>query len=174
VINTITACRHRAMQRRVTCKLRLTRLRQVETDECGRAARSSSCATATPWRNMPGRARRGAAAVIIYSDPKDDGYYRGDAYPKGPWRPASGTQRGSVGYMFQFPGDPTTPGVASLPSLPDSKRVPPNESAQLSKIPVTPLSYADASPILEHLARPASPREWQGARVTIISQTRRR
>src|SRR3989442_11946815 len=106
---------------------------------------------------------RGAAAVIIYSDPKDDGYYRGDAYPKGPWRPASGTQRGSVGYMFQFPGDPTTPGVASVPSLPDSKRVPPAESAQLSKIPVTPLSYADASPILEHLAGPASPREWQGA-----------
>ena len=106
---------------------------------------------------------RGAAAVIIYSDPKDDGYYRGDAYPKGPWRPASATQRGSVGYMFQFPGDPTTPGVASVPSLPDSKRVPPAESAQLSKIPVTPLSYADASPILEHLAGPASPREWQGA-----------
>ena len=48
----------------------------------------------------------GAAAVIIYSDPKDDGYYRGDAYPKGPWRPPSGVQRGSVGYMFQFPGKP--------------------------------------------------------------------
>jgi N-acetylated-alpha-linked acidic dipeptidase len=106
---------------------------------------------------------RGAAGVIIYSDPKDDGYYRGDAYPKGPWRPASSTQRGSVGYMFQFPGDPTTPGIASVPSLPDSKRVPPGESAQLSKVPVTPLSYADASPILEHLGGPASPREWQGA-----------
>ena len=106
---------------------------------------------------------RGAAAVLIYSDPKDDGYYRGDAYPKGPWRPASGTQRGSVGYMFQFPGDPTTPGVASVPSLPDSKRVPVAESAQLPKIPVTPLSYADASPILAHLAGPPSPREWQGA-----------
>jgi N-acetylated-alpha-linked acidic dipeptidase len=106
---------------------------------------------------------RGAAAVIIYSDPKDDGYYRGDAYPKGPWRPASGVQRGSVGFMFQFPGDPTTPGIASTPNLPDAKRISPAESEQLPKIPVTPLSYADASPILEHLGGPQSPREWQGA-----------
>jgi N-acetylated-alpha-linked acidic dipeptidase len=106
---------------------------------------------------------RGAAGVIIYSDPKDDGYYRGDAYPQGPWRPASAVQRGSIGFMFQFPGDPTTPGVASTPGLPDSKRVPPSESEQLARIPVTPLSYADASPILEHLGGPASPREWQGA-----------
>jgi N-acetylated-alpha-linked acidic dipeptidase len=106
---------------------------------------------------------RGAAGVIIYSDPKDDGYYRGDPYPKGPWRPASSVQRGSVGFMFQFPGDPTTPGVASTPSLPDSKRVSPADSEQMPKIPITPLSYADASPILEHLAGPLSPREWQGA-----------
>jgi N-acetylated-alpha-linked acidic dipeptidase len=106
---------------------------------------------------------RGAAGLIIYSDPKDDGFYRGDAYPKGPWRPASGVQRGSIGYMFQFPGDPTTPGVASTPSLADSKRISPGQSEQLPKIPVTPLSYADASPILEHLTGPSSPREWQGA-----------
>ncbi len=106
---------------------------------------------------------RGAAGVIIYSDPKDDGYYRGDPYPKGPWRPASGVQRGSIGYMFQFPGDPTTPGIAATPTLPDSKRVSPADSGQLPKIPVTPLSYADAQPILENLGGPDSPREWQGA-----------
>src|SRR3984957_6352970 len=65
--------------------------------------------------------------------------------------------------MFQFPGDPTTPGVASVPSLPDSARIPPEQSAQLPKIPTTPLSYADAWPILEHLGGPDSPRYWQGA-----------
>ena len=105
----------------------------------------------------------GAAGVIIYSDPADDGWKRGDKYPKGPWRPDTGVQRGSVGYMFQFAGDPTTPGIASVPSLPDSKRTPPEQSAQLPKIPTTPISYADAWPILDHLGGPESPRDWQGA-----------
>jgi len=105
----------------------------------------------------------GAAGVLIYSDPYDDGWRRGDKYPQGPWRPDTGVQRGSVGYMFQFPGDPTTPGIASTPDLPDSKRTPPEQSAQLPKIPSTPLSYADAWPILEHLGGPDSPREWQGS-----------
>jgi N-acetylated-alpha-linked acidic dipeptidase len=68
---------------------------------------------------------RGAAGVLIYSDPADDGWKRGDKYPQGPWRPDSGVQRGSVGYMFQYSGDPTTPGVASTPSLPDAQRTPP-------------------------------------------------
>jgi N-acetylated-alpha-linked acidic dipeptidase len=106
---------------------------------------------------------RGAAGVIIYSDPFDDGWRRGDKYPDGPWRPDTGVQRGSVGYMFEFPGDPTTPGVASLPSLPENKRLAPARSAQMPKIPVTPLSYHDASPILQHLGGPDSPREWQGS-----------
>jgi N-acetylated-alpha-linked acidic dipeptidase len=105
----------------------------------------------------------GAAGVLIYSDPFDDGWRRGDKYPDGPWRPDTGVQRGSVGYMFEFPGDPTTPGVASLPSLPESKRTLPEQSAQMPKIPVTPLSYHDASPILQHLGGPDSPREWQGS-----------
>ena len=106
---------------------------------------------------------RGAAGVLIYSDPADDGWKRGDKYPRGPWRPDTGVQRGSIGYMFEFAGDPTTPGIASVPSLPDSQRTPPDKSAQLPKIPTTPLSYADAWPILEHLSGPESPRDWQGA-----------
>ena len=107
--------------------------------------------------------QRGAAAVILYSDPQQDGYFQGDTYPKGPWRPQGAVQRGSVGYMFEFPGDPTTPGVASVPSLPDSARIPPQRSAEVPKIPVTPLSAEDATPILQNLSGPQSPRAWQGA-----------
>ncbi len=105
----------------------------------------------------------GAAGVIIYSDPADDGWRRGDKYPDGPWRPDTGVQRGSVGYMFEFPGDPTTPGVASVAELPESRRISPEQSAQMPKIPVTPLSYHDVWPVLQHLSGPDSPREWQGA-----------
>jgi N-acetylated-alpha-linked acidic dipeptidase len=105
----------------------------------------------------------GASGLLIYSDPADDGWRRGDSYPRGPWRPATGVQRGSIGFMFEFPGDPTTPGVASLPSLRDDERVRPDRSAQLPKIPTTPLSYADAWPILENLGGLDSPRQWQGA-----------
>jgi len=105
----------------------------------------------------------GAAGVIIYSDPADDGWRRGDKYPEGPWHPDTGVQRGSVGYMFEFPGDPTTPGVASLPALPDSQRISPQQSAQMPRVPVTPMSYHDIWPVLQHLGGPDSPREWQGA-----------
>jgi N-acetylated-alpha-linked acidic dipeptidase len=105
----------------------------------------------------------GAAGVIIYSDPWDDGYFKGDSYPKGPWRPETAVQRGSIQYMFKYPGDPTTPGFASLPSLPDSQRVPPEQAVDMPKIPTTPLSYGDAAPILQNLGGPETPREWQGA-----------
>src|SRR5579871_4382860 len=106
---------------------------------------------------------RGAAGVIIYSDPADDGWTRGDKYPQGPWRPDTGVQRGSIGYMFEYPGDPTTPGFASTPELPETKRIAPAAAAALGKVPTTPLSYHDIWPILENLGGPDSPREWQGA-----------
>ncbi len=105
----------------------------------------------------------GAAGVILYSDPWDDGYFKGDKYPKGPWRPDTGVQRGSVQYLFKYPGDPTTPGIASVPDLPAEKRTPPEKAIDLPRIPVTPLSYADATPILQNLGGPESPRSWQGA-----------
>jgi N-acetylated-alpha-linked acidic dipeptidase len=104
----------------------------------------------------------GAAGVLIYSDPLEDGFFKGDPYPKGPWRPANGVQRGSIGYSFNLPGDPTTPGIASVPGLPPSQRIPPQQ-AEMPKVPATPLSWADAEPILKHLTGPESPREWQGA-----------
>lgn len=106
---------------------------------------------------------RGAAGVIIYSDPMDDGYFKGDPYPKGPSRPATAVQRGSIGYMFEYPGDPTTPGIASLPTLPASRRTAPERVSMLPRVPTTPLSYADARPILQNLAGSESPRDWQGA-----------
>ncbi len=107
--------------------------------------------------------QNGAAGVIIYSDPADDGYFRGDKYPNGPWRPASGVQRGSVQYLFKYSGDPTTPGVASEPNLPADKRVAMKDNPDVPKIPSTPLSYKDAAPILEALGGPDTPRSWQGA-----------
>jgi len=107
--------------------------------------------------------RYGAAGVIIYSDPADDGYYRGDMYPVGAFRPETGVQRGSVQFMFEYPGDPTTPGIASTADLPDTKRVAPENATSQPKIMATPLSYHDASPILQNLGGPAVPHEWQGA-----------
>jgi N-acetylated-alpha-linked acidic dipeptidase len=107
--------------------------------------------------------QHGAAGVLIYSDPMDDGYFRGDKYPKGPWRPDTGVQRGSVQYLFNYPGDATTPGIASTPDLPASKRLPLSQVTNMPSIPSEPLSYADAAPILEHLGGPNVPRGWQGA-----------
>jgi N-acetylated-alpha-linked acidic dipeptidase len=107
--------------------------------------------------------QRGAAGVIIYSDPADDGYFQGDKYPNGPWRPDTGVQRGSVQYMFKYPGDATTPGIASTPNLPAEKRLRTTQLTSLPTIPSMPLSYHDAAPILENLGGPVAPREWQGA-----------
>lgn len=103
----------------------------------------------------------GAKGVLIYSDPADDGYFRGDSYPKGPYRPASGVQRGSVEFLPIYPGDPETPDVASTPGLPDSQRT--KNPVDLSSIPSNPLSYKDAEPILKALDGPAVPDGWQGA-----------
>jgi N-acetylated-alpha-linked acidic dipeptidase len=100
-----------------------------------------------------------AAGLIIYSDPNDDGYHAGDAYPNGPWRPESGVQRGSVLYIFEYPGDPTTP---DGPSVEGADRIAAFEAKNMPRIPVLPISYADARVILENLGGPAAPREWQG------------
>jgi N-acetylated-alpha-linked acidic dipeptidase len=107
--------------------------------------------------------QRGAAGVIIYSDPADDGYFQGDKYPHGPWRPDTGVQRGSVQYMFKYPGDATTPDVASTLGLPASRRLPLSQVSSLPTIPSMPISYHDAAPILENMGGPVAPREWQGA-----------
>jgi N-acetylated-alpha-linked acidic dipeptidase len=106
----------------------------------------------------------GAAGVLIYSDPADDGYFRGDVYPKGPWRPDTAVQRGSIQFLPIYPGDPTTPGIAATPDLPASKRIPADKlQANQPSIPTNPLSYKDAAPILKALGGDESPREWQGA-----------
>jgi N-acetylated-alpha-linked acidic dipeptidase len=105
--------------------------------------------------------QRGAIGVIIYSDPQDDGYYKGDAWPIGPWRPETGVQRGSVQYLFKYPGDPQTPGVASTPDLPAGSRVSGDDNQP--HIVSIPLSYHDASPILQALKGPGVPQGWQGA-----------
>jgi N-acetylated-alpha-linked acidic dipeptidase len=106
----------------------------------------------------------GAAGVLIYSDPADDGYFRGDVYPKGPWRPDTAVQRGSIQFLPIYPGDPTTPGIAATPDLPASRRIAADKlQSNQPSIPTNPLSYKDAAPILKALGGDESPREWQGA-----------
>ena len=102
---------------------------------------------------------QGAVGLIIYSDPADDGYLKGDVYPKGPWRSADAIQRGTVKYIFQYAGDPLTPGWASTK---DAHRIPISEAIDLPKIPVAPLAYRDAEPLLKMLAGPNVPKGWQG------------
>ncbi len=114
------------------------------------------------WRGIKVKvaAEHGAIACLIYSDPHEDGYFEGDLYPKGPMRPWEGVQRGSVMDMPLYPGDPLSPGWASEKG---AKRLSLSEAKSLMKIPVLPLSYADAKPILEQLTGPLVPREWRGA-----------
>ncbi|WP_336515576.1 transferrin receptor-like dimerization domain-containing protein [Pollutibacter soli] len=113
------------------------------------------------WRGIKPKlaAFHGAIGCLIYSDPLDDGYGAGDAYPKGPYRPGDGAQRGSVMDMPVTPGDPTTPGFASTP---DAKRLSVAESPTIMKIPVLPISWEDAKPLLESLQGPVAPDEWRG------------
>ncbi|MDQ2938302.1 MAG: M28 family metallopeptidase [Acidobacteriota bacterium] len=101
----------------------------------------------------------GAAGLLIYSDPADDGYMQGDVYPKGPWRPASSAQRGSVQFLFQAPGDPLTPGRPSIPGVPRLKM---EELTGLPRIPVQPISYGDAKRLLEPMRGPVRPKDFQG------------
>jgi N-acetylated-alpha-linked acidic dipeptidase len=104
----------------------------------------------------------GAKGVLIYSDPADDGYYRGDVYPKGPYRPETAVQRGSVQFLPIYPGDAQTPGVASTPELAAEERLTETRGNE-PNIPSNPISYGDAMPILKCLDGPESPRNWQGA-----------
>jgi N-acetylated-alpha-linked acidic dipeptidase len=113
------------------------------------------------WRGVKAKvaAEHGAAGCLIYSDPADDGYASGETFPSGAWRPADGVQRGSV-MDTQYPGDPLTPGTASLP---DAKRIARQDAQTITRIPVLPISHADAQPLLEALAGRVAPARWRGA-----------
>ncbi len=113
------------------------------------------------WRGIKPKvaAEHGALGCLIYSDPRDDGYQAGDVFPQGPWRPADGVQRGSVMDMPLYPGDPLTPGVGATRG---AKRLPLASAATLTKIPVLPISYGDAQPLLAAVRGPVAPREWRG------------
>lgn len=100
-----------------------------------------------------------AAGLLIYSDPQDDGYVVGDVYPRGPWRPLSAVQRGSVLYTQIYPGDPLTPGVAATPG---ASRIKPADAESLPHIPTAPINAQDASVIFASLGGQQAPRAWQG------------
>jgi N-acetylated-alpha-linked acidic dipeptidase len=113
------------------------------------------------WRGIKPKvaAEHGAVGCLIYSDPRDDGYVGGDVFPIGPFRPKDGAQRGSVMDMPVYPGDPLTPGVGATK---DAKRLPLNEATTLTRIPVLPISYADAQPLLAALEGRVAPANWRG------------
>ena len=114
------------------------------------------------WRGIKPKvaAEHGAVACLIYSDPRDDGYFQGDVYPKGAYRNENGAQRGSVADMPVFPGDVLTPGIAATK---DAKRLDRKDAPTITKIPVMPISYADALPLLRSLDGAVVPAEWRGA-----------
>ena len=114
------------------------------------------------WRGLKPKLAQehGALGCIIYSDPADDGYARGDVYPRGGWRPPEGVQRGSVADMTLYSGDPLTPGVGATKN---AKRLAISEAKTILKIPVIPISYADAQPLLAALGGPVAPEHWRGA-----------
>jgi len=114
------------------------------------------------WRGIKPKvaAERGATGCLIYSDPRDDGYFRGDPYPQGAWRSDRGAQRGSVADMPLHPGDPLTPGVGATA---EATRLPLGEARTLTRIPVLPISWADALPLLRALGGPVVPETWRGA-----------
>ncbi|HEX8774167.1 MAG TPA: transferrin receptor-like dimerization domain-containing protein [Pyrinomonadaceae bacterium] len=114
------------------------------------------------WRGIKPKvaAEHGAVGCIIYSDPRNDGYYQGDVYPQGAWRNELGAQRGSVLDMPLYPGDPLTPNVGATK---DAPRLDIKSAATLTKIPVLPISYADALPLLRAMTGPVAPEDWRGA-----------
>ena len=103
--------------------------------------------------------REGAAAMLVYSDPAEDGYKKGEVFPKGPWGPETHIQRGAITYDFMVPGDPTTPGWASVPG---AKHIPISEAISAPKIMALPLSWHDAEPLLKNMDGPMAPADWQG------------
>lgn len=113
------------------------------------------------WRGLKPKlaGEHGAVGCLIYSDPKDDGYAQGDEYPKGGWRDRNSAQRGSVADMPIYPGDPLTPGVGAVPGAP---RVALKDAQTLTKIPVMPISWGDAEPLLRDLTGPVAPGSWRG------------
>ena len=113
------------------------------------------------WRGLKAKLayEHGAVGCLIYSDPRDDGYGAGDAYPKGGYRPPDAVQRGSVQDIVLYPGDPLTPGVGSSPG---AKRLAIQEAKTILKIPVLPISYAAAQPLLAALGGRVAPASWRG------------
>lgn len=114
------------------------------------------------WRGIKPKVAQehGAIGCILYSDPHEDGYFQGDVYPEGPFKSASGVQRGAVIDLPVAPGDPSTPGYASNA---DATRIDRSDAINLLKIPVLPISHSDALPLLKALTGPVAPESWRGA-----------